>query len=63
MAKGHSTYFSRMISSTVSLGLLTTASMVIGLISTVVVARGFTAEDFGTFVLLQVVVGDRKSVV
>lgn len=57
MAKGHSTYFSRMISSTVSLGLLTTASMVIGLISTVVVARGFTAEDFGTFVLLQVVVG------
>lgn len=54
MDKGLTT---RMVGGTLSLGSLSVVSMVLGLLSTVVIARQFPAEVFGAFILLQVIVG------
>jgi stage V sporulation protein B len=48
---------SRMITGITSLGVFSVAGMALGLLTTMFIARRFPAEDFGTFVLLQVVVG------
>ena len=46
----------RLIGGTISLGSLSFVSMVLGLLSTMLIARHFPAEAFGAFVLLQVLV-------
>ena len=46
----------RIISSTISLGVFTLISMVLGLFGTIIVTRHFSTEDFGVFTLILVFV-------